>query len=203
MYIGESAGGYLATQLALSRPSSIKALIAIYPVLDLLSPFFLSGPTPPYKLFGQSPPPSAFSNHVAAVQTGQKPKVVTDGGLGGGDERDQMCAAAILNGKLPGLLGLDNAVCFPIERIEKDGEGEVRLPRRVWVYHGAKDHAVPVEGSRKFVNVVKEKLGEKGTEVRYYEDEEGDHGFDLAVSLERDAWLREGLDWVEQAWLGD
>lgn len=123
-----------------------------------------------------------------------------------------MGMGAVLHGKLPELLGLDNEECFPIERVERSGtvhdDGSVRnvevLPRRVWVYHGSADHAVPAEGSRRFVEVVREKLGEKVTEVKYYEHKGADHGFDAMAKLYsvKDGWLRDGYDWIEVAWLG-
>lgn len=224
---GESAGGYLATQLALAHPSpspstskpGITALIPAYPVLDLLSPFFLSGAlssiSKSYTLFGNSAPLSTFTDFVAAVKAGQKPSVVTDGTFpepGVYNEREEMGMAAVLHGKLPEMIGLENEECFPIERIERSGtareDGSTRkieaLPKRVWIYHGSADHAVPPEGSRRFVEVVQEKLSGKGTEVKYYEDVGGDHGFDAQARLdsESDGWLREGYDWVEVAWLG-
>ncbi|KAH8431064.1 alpha/beta hydrolase [Aspergillus melleus] len=40
LLVGESAGGYLATQIAISYPSQIRALIAAYPMLDLESTFY-------------------------------------------------------------------------------------------------------------------------------------------------------------------
>lgn len=120
--------------------------------------------------------------------------------------------AAVLHGKLPELLGLENDEFFPIERIERSGtvrdDGSVGksvvLPRRIWVYHGSKDHVVPVEGSRRFVQVVQEKLSGSETEVRYYEHEGGDHGFDAATNFasDEDRWVREGYAWLEVAWLG-
>lgn len=225
--IGESAGGYLATQLALAHPSlspstnkpGITALVLAYPLLDLLSPFFLSGAyysiSKSYTIIGISPPLSTFTNHIAAVKAGRKPSVVTDGidpESGAQDERVQMGMSAVLHGKLPELLGLDNEDCFPIERIGRSGtarnDGSVRktemLPRRVWIYHGSTDHVVPPEGSRRFVDVVRENLSGKGTEVKYYEDIGGDHVFDVEMTLdsESNGWLREGYDWVEAAWLG-
>lgn len=226
-FTGESAGGYLATQLALAHPSpspstnkpGITALIPAYPVLDLLNPFFLSGAlssiSKSYTLFGNSAPLSTFTNFVAAVKAGQKPSVVTDGTFpepGTYNEREEMGMAAVLHGKLPEMIGLDDEECFPIERIERSGtareDGSVKtieaLPRRVWIYHGSADHAVPPVGSRRFVEVVREKLSGKGTEVNYYEDVGEDHGFDAQARLdsESDGWLREGYDWVEVAWLG-
>lgn len=168
-------------------------------------------------MFGQSPPLSVFTDYIAALKEGRKPSVVTDGTLpipGVYNERNEMGIAAVLYGKLPELLGLENEECFPIERIERSGtareDGSIRkseaLPRRVWIYHGSADHAVPAEGSRRFVDVVRERLGGKGkgTEVRYYEDVGGDHGFDAEARLdgEKDGWLREGYEWVEGAWLG-
>lgn len=224
---GESAGGYLATQLALAHPSpspssnkpGITALVLAYPLLDLLSPFFLSGAyysiSKSYTIIGISPPLSTFTNHIAAVKAGRKPSVVTNGidpESGTQDERVQMGMAAVLHGKLPELLGLDNEDCFPIERIGRSGtarnDGSIRktemLPRRVWIYHGSTDHVVPPEGSRRFVDVVRENLSGKGTEVKYYEDIGGDHVFDVEMTLdsESNGWLREGYDWVEVAWLG-
>lgn len=226
--LGESAGGYLATQLALAHPSpspstnrpGITALVPAYPVLDLLSPFFLSGAyyhiSKSYTIVGISPPLSAFTDHVAAFKAGKKPSIVTNGidpESGTQDERMQMGMAAVLHGKLPQLLGLDNEQCFPIERIERSGtareDGSIRkietLPSRVWIYHGSADHVVPPEGSRRFVDVVREKLSGNGTEVNYYEDVGGDHVFDVEVSLEseKSGWLREGYEWIEGAWLGN
>jgi acetyl esterase/lipase len=197
---GESAGGYLALQLALSNPThpSIRALHLAYPMTDLKSPWFAS--TWPGKQVLDLPPmsPSVLTDHIASL-TGDE-VISSDLKL----ERFPIMASTIMNGLYghPRFFPRDgDQTMFPLERLES-GEKLPNVP--VSVIHGASDSVCEVEQSRELERVVRAQQGgeERGREKFVLVVREGaEHGFDTAMRLEEEGWLREAWEPLVRAWL--
>jgi acetyl esterase/lipase len=122
----------------------------------------------------ESDPPSRLEFALAAVQTGRYQKIL---------------------GNSPEL--------FPLERIRKMGLPlNVRGPGSAFpptfILHGQQDSAVPVSGTQKFVTLLKEA---DPTVRLHIAIRPGDHGFDAFATLE-EHWLKQGLDFIAQAWRG-
>ena len=82
---------------------------------------------------------------------------------------------------------------YPLEMLKR-----VKGFPKVFAYHGRDDSAVEVEQTEAFVKRCGEVLPEGRLLVRY---EGGDHGFDKLSGLET-PWLKEGLEFVTEEWLG-
>ncbi|EOD52779.1 putative alpha beta hydrolase fold-3 protein [Neofusicoccum parvum UCRNP2] len=192
MTAGDSAGGYLSVMLRLSQPAGVRAVTAAYPLLDVRAPHFTAAYAKP--MFGGRVAPlprRVVDEHVARVRAGAAPAVVSaDARL----ERAALMFAVVQNGVYTELMPAAERGLFPLDRIE-DGE---RLPRGgVFVWHGEEDSVVPVEGSRKFEELVRRVDPELKVRVAV---RPGDHGFDEDASIDEE-WMAEGLDEVVQAWL--
>lgn len=86
---------------------------------------------------------------------------------------------------------------LPIEAVEN----ATHFPP-TYIIHGEHDTAVSVNDSRAFKEKVGKVLGQEiGNKVRL-EVQDGDHGFDVNLMEEDTPWLKEGLEWVEEQWLG-
>lgn len=185
MVVGNSAGGYLAAQSAFLKEARIKAIVAAYPMFDMRSPFFTSH----YEKhpFGMPMLPSSIiDDHLAAMKPGEVVSAVTP------PARLDLAVATVQWGRFGEMLGVEE-VMYPIERLRKEG----RFPP-LFVFYGREDRAVEVEGTERFVKVLREVDAEAKVVVKV---EEGDHGFDVGVGLE-EPWLKEGLDFVTKEWLG-
>ncbi|KAL4906339.1 hypothetical protein BDW74DRAFT_177353 [Aspergillus multicolor] len=191
---GESAGGYLAMQLALSYPSQIRAVIAAYPTLDLNSPFYTE--SYPKPIIGvPNIPVATIEAHLAAVRESQRPQIVT---AADPPERLKLAFSIFQNGRVLDFLGQEPDL-FPLQRVEKLAEeGSLDLPP-LFLFHGEQDSAVQCEGTRRFADLLL-RCGIKGEDVRVY-IQDGDHGFDSDATLET-GWLKEGLAMISRAWLG-
>ncbi|KAK8251128.1 Alpha/Beta hydrolase protein [Phyllosticta capitalensis] len=190
MTAGDSAGGYLSVMLALRHPDEIRSATAAYPMLDIRSAHFSTSYAKP--MFGLPMQPRAlYDAHVAAVRSGDKPGVISADPR---CERFELMFCVPQNGICSELFPADQRAWVPFEAVE-DG---ARLPRGgLFVAHGAGDDVVPVEGSRAFERLVRERDGE----VRFVlAVREGGHGFDAEASVD-DEWMRDGLRGVVQAWL--
>lgn len=212
---GESAGGYLAIQLALSHccfSSSvyrIRAIIAVYPMLGLRSPHWTQAY---HKQMFDSPqyPVSILDDHVALmreeIEQG-KVHVKTNEPIEG-LQRGDLAIAIVQHGRFLEVLDPDNKTdpsgqkgrrLHPEERLQDDPS--LVLPTAFFL-HGKDDRAVPIASTDAFVEIVRERIGE---EKVVYARPPGDHGFENEMSLwdedPEKAWLREGLAFVEKEWI--
>ncbi|KAF2850391.1 alpha/beta-hydrolase [Plenodomus tracheiphilus IPT5] len=180
---GDSAGGYMTLMSGLTQPKgSIKALLAQYPMTDSLRR------DPTAELYGQpTPPPTVVDKYTAGI----KPGTVISSAVP--PARMDISYALSAYGRYLEFFGSDKSM-WPLYLVEtKD-----YLPP-TWIVHGDADTAVSIEDSRAFVNKAR-KLG--GAEVELVVRPGEEHGFDAAVKEVEEEWLKEGLRWVEDKWLG-
>ncbi|KAJ7583866.1 Alpha/Beta hydrolase protein [Mycena floridula] len=186
---GESAGGYMAIQLALSQPTgAIRGVIAAYPMTDLASDFY----TKQEKLTnfmwsGPMVPESLLDEHLAsmapnAVVSSAQPPL-----------RMELVVAINQHGRLLEFLGTESEL-FPLERIQ-----HVSAIPPMLIIHGIEDSVVPVEHSRFFVDKVKQLLPEAKIELVAVSGAE--HGFDKEVGLAEISSLQDGLEMMTSEWL--
>lgn len=114
--------------------------------------------------------------------------------------RLDLAIATVQNGRFLEFIG-DEPVLFPLDRIENGilptkPAGESLLPPLV-ILHGDSDSAVPVEGSLKFVKLLREKDPEAKVHMVV---QPGEHGFDATSTLD-DEWLAAELRFIEAEWL--
>ncbi|KAJ7583905.1 Alpha/Beta hydrolase protein [Mycena floridula] len=185
---GDSAGGYMAIQLALSQPiGSIRGVLAAYPMTDMASDFYKKGEKPANYLMGLPPAPeSVLDEHLASMAPNAVVSSAEPSPL-----RMDLCVAINQHGRYLEFLGTEPE-CFPFERIEHVGA----IPPML-IIHGTEDSTVPVEHSRRFVDKVKQFLPD--TKVKLV-TVPGDHGFDKDANLET-PWLKEGLKMITSEWL--
>lgn len=131
-------------------------------------------------------PPSLIDDHLAAITPGQVVSAVTP------PLRVPLALATVQYGRYPEMLGEDVSL-YPLEMLKR-----VKGFPKVFAYHGRDDSAVEVEQTEAFVKRCGEVLPEGRLLVRY---EGGDHGFDKLSGLET-PWLKEGLEFVTEEWLG-
>jgi len=178
---GESAGGWMALQSALTLPEGyIKAM---------LLPFPMSRPMPgagKTDVMGMPVPSNDSLNDFLATL---KPGAVVSRALP--PARMAMGMAIIEHGRMGEFLGTGKRF-NPFEGID-----DARHFPRMWVLHGADDSIVPTHYSVELLEKVERMFpGKARLTVK-----PGEHGFDLAHSPEKDEWMKEGLDWVVEAWL--
>ncbi|KAL9066355.1 MAG: hypothetical protein Q9157_007176 [Trypethelium eluteriae] len=186
---GESAGGYLSVQSGLSRPDLVKAVIALYPMLDFDPSVYITKGRKPI-LGNPEYPTSWVEDHIKnmPLNADGRPKPISDDDP---PTRVQLAIASAQQGRIPDFLGTSEKL-FPMKRVLKEPFTPVLL-----IIHGEDDSAVPVEGSRKFVQL----LGNSQPDTRVsLWTQPGEHGFDVSTTLE-DTWLRDGLRPVTKAWL--
>ena len=186
LVVGDSAGGWLAMQSALTQPAgSIKGVICHCPMLDLRDPYYSTKLEKP--LLGmRMQPREVMDEHVAAITPGT---VVTSAIP---PSRSNIMCSMVRNGRLLEFLGQDREL-FPL--------GMVALAKHmppVLIVHGNEDSAVPVSGSERFVKALKKKL--PGSAIRL-DVRPGDHGFDGDWTL-KDEWLKEDVEFITEHWLG-
>ncbi|KAF5669579.1 alpha beta-hydrolase [Fusarium circinatum] len=177
---GESAGGYLAIQLALRHPTTFRAVIASYPMIDMRSNHFCKAYP---KRMGQYPQIDyeLVSQHLKQLPDGTQPttRAISD-----------LPIAMVQHGTYTSFLG-DHRSLFPIEYLEDNPQSALKLPF-IWLHHGNNDSEVPIEGSRKFVAKLRE-LNPKA-KLRYTELEGAEHGFWSEINLIQSGEWEEGVN---------
>ncbi|KAK1083971.1 hypothetical protein LTR33_002931 [Friedmanniomyces endolithicus] len=183
---GESAGGYLAFMSALVAPEAIKAVVMHYPMLDLRAPHYTQAYIPKAVLDGFLTNLKGNEVVASAVPLARVP----------------LAMSMVQQGRFEELFGKERSL-YPLDLLD-DGvvSDSSRLPA-LWILHGKQDSAVPVEGTHKFVEKLREKV--PGVKV-HVTIEDGEHGFDNhaagsgeAATLET-AWVKEGVEFVEKLW---
>lgn len=179
---GDSAGGYMALMSGLLQPrGSIKAILVQYPMTDSLR----REPVEEY-INMPSPPASIVDEHLKTV----KPHVVVSSCSP--PERMGLSYALSAFGRYLEFFGNDKKM-WPLYLVEE----KQWLPP-TWIHHGDKDTAVSIEDSRAFVAKCE---AIEGVQVRLKVLESEDHGFDTQIKEDETAWLKDGLEWVEEKWL--
>lgn len=172
-------------QSALTQPAgSIKAVIGLYPELDLRDDFF--NRKFEKQLFGTPMLRSEIvDEHVAAMAPGA---VVTSAYL---PSRLDIACSMVQNGRVVEFLG-ESKELFPAEMVAL-----VESMPAVLIVHGREDSVVPVVGSERFVEALKKKL--PGSAVRL-DIRPGGHGFDGDATME-EKWLKEDVEFITEYWL--
>lgn len=189
------SGGYLALQSVLSGFTSPKAIITLYPMIDMQSAHY----TKPYEkpIVGVSNYPQEDADSFISATTGNAAITEADP-----PTRLDSAIAVVQNGRFLDLFGREPEL-FVLERIESG-----LLPQRepgkplfppFFLLHGENDTAVPVNGTRKLVSILQRSHPDTKLHVAI---RPGDHGFDFPATTQ-DGWLREGLDFVTGPWLSD
>ena len=185
LVVGDSGGSWLAMQSALRQPAgTIKAVIVLYPMLDLRDQFYntrfekdiLGTPMLPNEI---------VDAHVAAMAPGA---VVTNDFQ---PSRVELTYAMIQNGRMVEFLG-ESKELFPIEMVALAED----MPA-VLILHGKEDSIVPAIGSERFVEALKKKLPASAVKL---DVRPGGHGFDGDATTE-EQWLKEDVDFITKYWL--
>ena len=186
LVVGDSAGGWLAMQSALTQPAgSIKGVICHCPMLDLRDPYYSTKLEKP--LLGmQMQPREVMDAHVASLTPGA---VVTSATP---PLRSDIMVSMVRNGRLLEFLG-ESKELYPVDRVALAKHMPAAL-----ILHGNDDSAVPVSGSERFVKALKKKL--PGSAIRL-NLRPGDHGFDGGWTL-KEEWLKEDVEFITEHWLG-
>ncbi|KIW36497.1 uncharacterized protein PV06_11264 [Exophiala oligosperma] len=201
LLVGESAGGYLAMQLALSYHGQVRGLIAAYPMLDIIDRHY----TEPYSkpiIKVANRPIEVLECHLetlrAARAEGRNP-VVTEADP---PDRMELSFCIVQNGRYLDFFGTGPRGLFPMDRItdsqDADAASEGAELPPMFIFHGEQDSAVPAEGSQRFVQALRKNRPRARVHL---EIQPGDHGFDFSATLQTD-WLKQGLKVVGPAWLG-
>ncbi|KAJ5097064.1 alpha/beta-hydrolase [Penicillium angulare] len=192
LLLGESAGGYLAIQLALSYPSLVRGVVAAYPMLDLKAPFYKESFSKP--IVGVPNMPNMLIDEHIGFKSGPAPPTIT---AADPPERLKLAFSMVQNGRFLEFFGHDNPELFPMERVHNIAmSGKQKLPP-IFIFHGEQDSAVPVDGSRQFVSLLRDVYPEG--EIQFHV-QDGDHGFDVDASL-KTPWLANGLQMISKSWL--
>ncbi|CAH0053665.1 unnamed protein product [Clonostachys solani] len=192
---GGSAGGYCATQLALSHPDEISAVALAYPFVDPKDPAVAEGPAPgdPSILRFKVEELPSKDSVVSWIEEARKTTTSKAGW-----DRTKLAVSAAQNGifdsQIFDNLGLDLPDFLPLERIKRGA----KLPKKVWILHGDDDSVVYLRATHRLVALAQEKLPE--TTIRLDVAKGEDHAFDL----QKTSWELHaigGLDFVKDGWL--
>lgn len=168
------------------QPSqSLKAVIAAYPMLDLQSRWFTEAfPKPSFDV--PAYPSSVIDDHLATMKTNSVVSAAEP------PSRVDLMFAMVQHGRFLEMLGTHPSL-FPINTINV-----AKAFPPLFIYHGRQDTLIPREGTEKFVENLKVVLPEVKV---LFKTEDGDHGLDSSITVET-PWMKEGLDFVTQEWLG-
>ncbi|KAL3443428.1 Alpha/Beta hydrolase protein [Aspergillus insuetus] len=194
---GESAGGLLSINLALSHAKDIRAATGVYPMLDMRSTDWTAPRT--VLPMGMDVLESVIDSTLASVIPGS---VVSSVLL---PDRVPLLIATIQHGRLPALYerGVEASsldLLYPDARLEKEG---VELPiGGVALIQGRQDSAVPVRGAERFIEKARDVTkGQPGSDKLVLSIRDGEHAFDLDMRYDEEAWLQDALKLAVQAWL--
>ena len=185
LVVGDSAGGWLAMQSALTQPAgSIKGVICHCPMLDLRDPYYSTKLEEP--LLGmRMQPPEVLDAHVASMTPGA---MVTSASP---PSRSDIMCSMVRNGRLLEFFG-ESKELFPVEMVAL----AEHMPPTL-ILHGNEDSAVPGSGSERFVEALKKKLPKSAIRL---DVRPGDHGFEGDVTL-KEEWLKEDVEFITEHWL--
>lgn len=114
--------------------------------------------------------------------------------------RLDLALATVQNGRFLEFLG-DEAELFPLERIKNKELSSQPVGKSIlppfYILHGENDTAVPLEGTLKLL----EHMREVGHDAKMHVViRPGDHGFDASTTIQED-WMKAGLDFIAQEWI--
>ncbi|KAL4986247.1 alpha/beta-hydrolase [Aspergillus falconensis] len=194
MTIGDSAGGYLSLQIGLSHPDKIRAVNAVYPMVNPKAPSFSSGQEravfnlPAY-------PPDTLRLHLDDIRrqeaVTQKPVIVS---AAADADRLRLMFATCQHGQIGQLFPAAPISPYLLERLDAGA----RFPRGgVLILHGRDDTVAPVEESY----LLQRKLAELDPSLNFrLVVRDGEHGFDHLAKL-HDVWLWDAIQDIVRSWL--
>lgn len=193
--IGDSAGGFFAIQSGLmidQLPSSIKirGIVAPFPMVDLEDFWFTApGHRVEEKIRGfPAIPYDVVTDHIKTMSRNIPIIPVSeDWDL----KRHDLIIAAIRHGAFTRLFVGDKLIrdeYYPMRRVNS----VTSFPPLI-IMHGRQDSFVPVEGSVRFVEALKEKI--PAVDVRL-EIHDGEHGFGNDLDA-NSGWLVTCFEWME------
>ena len=167
-------------------------MIAQYPMLDMLSDHFTRCYSKPIVGVPNYPPSvvEKFLANMSGAITEADPPTRLD-----------LAIAAVQNGCYLDFMG-DDPDLFVFEELkriksEMSNNSHGRLFPPLYLLHGEQDSAVPVEGTRKLIEYIRDidPAAKLHVAIR-----EGEHGFDFSASV-KDDWMREGLGFIATEWI--
>ncbi|KAI9373622.1 alpha/beta-hydrolase [Aspergillus egyptiacus] len=188
MTVGDSAGGYLSLQMGLSHPGEIRAVNAVYPMVNPNAPYFSGGQERPvFNL--PAYPRDTLQSHLDNID--DRPRVVS---AAADTDRLRLMFAICQHGQLGQLFPADPISPYPLKRLETGA----RFPRAgVLILHGRDDSVAPVDESY----LLERKITEIDPSLNFrLVVRDGEHGFDHTARL-HDAWLWDAVQDIVRAWL--
>ncbi|KAF5689594.1 hypothetical protein FCIRC_1289 [Fusarium circinatum] len=193
LVVGESTGGYLALQSVLAGFVRPKAIIALYPMVDMKAAHFSKS----YDKSIVGVPNYANEDVNKFLSTTAVNPTITEADP---PVRLDSAMAVVHNGRYLELLGEDPDL-FILDRIKKVALNSVNHEKSLFpplfLLHGEGDTAVPVDGTQKLVDYLQR--FDPSTQI-HLAIRPGDHGFDFKATIDED-WLRQGLNFVVAPWL--
>ncbi|KAL4767521.1 alpha/beta-hydrolase [Aspergillus nidulans var. acristatus] len=194
MTIGDSAGGYLSLQMGLSHPDQIRAVNAVYPMVNPKAHHFSSGQERPvFNL--PAYPPNTLSLHLDNIRrqeaVTQESAIVS---AAADADRLRLMFAVYQHGQLGQLFPAAPISPYLLERLDAGAQ----FPRGgVLILHGRDDSVSPVEES----NLLREKLAQVDPSLNFrLVVLDGEHGFDHPAKL-HDVWLWDAIQDIVRSWL--
>ncbi|EHA19578.1 hypothetical protein ASPNIDRAFT_47931 [Aspergillus niger ATCC 1015] len=195
MTIGDSAGGYLSLHMGLSHPDEIRAVNAVYPMVNPKASYFNNGQGRPV-LNLPAYPPDTLSSHLDSIRrqeaVTQKPVIVS---AAADADRFRLMFAACQHGQLGQLFPEAPTTPYLLERLDTGAH----FPRGgVLILHGRDDSVAPVEESY----MLQRKLAHVDPSLNFrLVVQDGEHGFDHLAKL-HDGWLWNAIQDIARSWLG-
>ncbi|KAL5478603.1 hypothetical protein ACEPAI_2787 [Sanghuangporus weigelae] len=213
LVLGDSAGGYLAVHTAIScfnpeSKESVRAMIAVYPMVDLRSPFWTTDYPKQVLDFPQFPN-SIIDDFLASIANSEERTVVSNTETDD-PRRVPLGVALTQHGRYLEVLGTDRDPAPGKRRIRPEDrivDGKL-LPPALFL-HGADDTAVPRSGTENFVELLRKRKAVQGLDEGMDEKKvlrlvvvPGEHGFENDFHIDEAEWMEESMTFVEKHWLG-
>lgn len=198
MTVGDSAGGYLSLQMGLSHPDEIRAVNAVYPLVNPKAWRFNGTDGKPHSVFGGLPilPEGTLARHMESIREQReaspgRPVIQTEAS---NLKRLELMFALVQHGQLGHLFSRESIDPYPLDRIDSGA----RFPQGgVLILHGRDDSVAPLDQTLQLQN--KLETTTPGTSFTLVV-RDGEHGFDLTAKL-HDSWLWEAAQGIIMAWL--
>jgi acetyl esterase/lipase len=180
--------------MILSHPDEVRAVNAVYPMVNPKAPYFGSGQERP--VFNLPAfPPDTLRWHLEKIKRQeaitQKPVIVS---AAADADRFRLMFAACQHGQLGQFFPAGPISPYLLERTEAGA----RFPRGgVLILHGRDDSVAPVEESY----VLRKKLAQVDPNLNFrLVVRDGEHGFDHLAKL-HDVWLWDAIQDIVRSWL--